>query len=407
MTGFDAAAIDARTADDLRHTASLKWSSTRDGHLAAGLAEMDFGTASSIQRALHSAIDRELHGYLPPSIRRDLLESCSRWQEDPYGWAVPASQIMPIADVTTALQHTITLFTDPGCTVIVPTPAYGPSLSIPTRLGRHVIEVPLMQVACGRLELDVDGIDAAFHSGATLLVLCNPHNPTGTVFTERELRAVGAVVARHGGRVFSDEIYGPLVYEGRRHLPYASLSDASGSHTITAVGTSKAWNTSGLKCAQVIVGNPTDQGLWQHQHARAPYGASTLGAVAATAAYDQGTPWLNGAVAYLGRNRSVVANFFNLNFPEADYVSPEGGYLAWIDFRRLGLRSNPVDVIRDRAGVVLTDGAAFGVLGQGWARLNFALPLPVLSEVLDRINLALSVATNKSSCHLSTQKATS
>ena len=168
----------------------------------------------------------------------------------------------------------------------------------------------------------------AFRAGGHLLVLCNPYNPLGRVMEAAELDAIATVVDRHGGRVFADEIHAPLVFTGRRHVPYASRSDTTAAHTITATSASKAWNLAGLNCAQLIVSNDADRARLEELVPLLPHVASTLGAIASTAAYDVGGPWLADIRAYLDGNRALLAELLAAHLPAVGYTPQEGTYLA-------------------------------------------------------------------------------
>jgi cysteine-S-conjugate beta-lyase len=289
-----------------------------------------------------------------------------------------------VAGLTAAIQF----FSAPDAPVILPTPAYMPFLVVPPWMGRRVIEVPMARDG-DRYVYDLDALDAAYGAGGSLLVLCNPHNPIGRVLDPEEMLAVSEVVERHGGRVFSDEIHAPLVYDEHRHVPYASLSDVTAAHTVTAVSASKAWNLPGLKCAQLVLSNDADAELWSGVGFMAEHGAANLGVVANTAAYEEGGPWLADVLAYLDGNRRLLGELLTEHLPAVRYTPPEGTYLAWLDCRGLGLGEHPAQFFLDHAGVALTDGPACGAVGSGFARLNFATPRPVLEETVARMAAAL------------------
>jgi len=281
-------AFDALTEDALRAARSLKW--TRYGPaLGAFVAEMDFGTAPVVSRALHDAIDQGRLGYLTSEAAADMARACAGWQARSYGWEVPPERITPLADVVAGLQATVEQFTAPGSAVVLPTPAYMPFLKVPALLGRELIQVPMVE-RDGRMTYDLDGIAGALAAGGGLVVHVNPHNPLGRVFTVDEQLALADVVDRAGARVFSDEIHAPLVHPGAAHRPYASLSPVTAGHTVTATSASKAWNLPGLKAAQLILSNDADVAHWERTGFLFGHGASTPGVLAATAAYDKGAP---------------------------------------------------------------------------------------------------------------------
>ena len=395
--------VDRTTEDELRARGSHKWSKGGPGVIGAFVAEMDFGVAPPIEAALLDVIKRADFGYLSEQALAEMAVACAAWQRDRYGWDVHPGRIRPLPDVITGLAAAISVFSRPGSPVILPTPAYMPFLTVPVSLDRDIIQVP-MATGGGRYALDLDGIDAAFKRGGHLLVLCNPSNPVGRVYGRDELAAVAEVVEANGGRVFADEIHAPLLYPGGTHVPYASLSAATAGHTITGTAASKGWNLPGLKCAQLLLSNDRDAATWTDRGATYEHGASTPGVRASTAAYRDGGPWLDDAVAYLDGSRSFLGGLLAEQLPEVGYQPPEGTYLAWLDCRALfadpgarltGRRALPADVspaefFLAKARVMLTDGAACGEAGRGHVRLNFATPRPILAEIVRRLANAVS-----------------
>jgi cystathionine beta-lyase len=370
--------------------------------IGAFVAEMDFGVAPPVEAALLGAVRRADFGYLTQQAVAEMADACAGWQRDRYGWEVDPERIRPLPDVISGLMAAITVFSRPGSPVILPTPAYMPFLTYPGSAGREIIQVPMVTDG-GRYVLDIDGIGAAFRRGGHLLVLCNPCNPVGRVYTAGELLAVAEVVEANGGRVFADEIHAPLRYPGHAHIPYASVSPVTAAHTVTGVATSKGWNLPGLKFAQLLLSNDADAAVWAERGATFEHGASTPGAWATIAAYRDGGPWLDDVVAYLDRNRTLLAALLAEHLPQVRFLPPEGTYLAWLDCRALFAErghppaeragrtagwASPADFFLGAARVMLTDGAACGEGGGGHVRLNFATPRPVLAEAVHRMAAA-------------------
>lgn len=381
------ATFDRITHDDLRAAGSMKWTTFPDT-IGAFVAEMDYGLAPAITDAVKNALDLGVTGYLPAKLATDLSEATARWYADSYGWQISPERVHHVPDVIAAFELAIEHFTTPGSAVIVPTPAYMPFLLVPPMRGRRVIEVPSIEVD-GRWVMDLDGVAQAFRDGGEMLVLCNPHNPLGTVATREELLAIADVVTAAGGRVFSDEIHAPIVYASGRHIPYASVSDTAASHTLTATSASKAWNLAGLKCAQIILSNDADAELWERLGFWPGHGTSTLGVVANIAAYTGGREWLDGVVEYLDGNRRMLAQLVEEKLPGVRMIVPEGSYIALLDFRETGLTGDLGEWFREHAGVAMTDGAACGEAAIGYTRFVFALPRPLLVEAVERIAVAL------------------
>jgi cystathionine beta-lyase len=382
-------AIDSTTPAMLRARGSVKWSAPGPGGFGAAVAEMDFGAAPAILDALAGLSADANFGYLPPFLAEELSAACAEFAKRRYGWDVDPALIHHVPDVIKALELAITRFSRPGAPVILPTPAYMPFLSVPGYLGREIIQVP-MRGDRGFFTLDLDGISAAFRAGGHLLIFCNPYNPLGRVFTRPEMTELSEVVERHGGRVFADEIHGPLVYPEARHVPYASTSDLAASHTLTATSASKGWNLPGLKCAQVILTNEPDQQRWDEMGMFAAHGASNPGVVANIAAYRHGEAWLDEIVGYLDESRRLLAGLLSRHLPGIGYRPPDGTYLAWLDCAALDLPGSPGELVTSRAQLTVVDGPAFGEGGAGSFRFNFATPQPILTEMVERIAAALS-----------------
>jgi len=384
---------DRITIDELYRRGSVKWTRGGPGAIGAFVAEMDFGAAPSIIEALRGVIDRADFGYLSEFASAELAEACAAWQQDSYGWTVDSARIRPLPDVIKGLEAAITLFSRPGSPVILPTPAYMPFLTVPPHLGREIIQVPMI-TRDGRPALDLDGIDAAFRQGGQLLILCNPCNPVGRVYTRDELAGVADVVHRNNGRVFADEIHAPLIYPGGRHIPYASVSEQAANHSVTGTAASKGWNLPGMKCAQLILTNEADTEIWAEYGPMYQHGASTPGVRASIAAYRGGRGWLSDVVGYLDGSRELLAGLLAEHLPDVGYQPPEGTYLAWLDCRDLfggrGIEVSPAEFFTAKARVLLTDGAACGDAGRGYARLNFATPRPILTEIVQRMAKAVN-----------------
>ncbi|NQX13805.1 aminotransferase class I/II-fold pyridoxal phosphate-dependent enzyme [Microbacteriaceae bacterium VKM Ac-2855] len=385
--------FDDLTAEQLGTPHSRKWS-LHPGTIGAWVAEMDFGTAPEVTQALHDAIDAGTLGYLAPATTALMSRATAAFYAERYGWAIEPSRVHPVSDVIAALEVAIVKYSPSNSAIIVPTPAYMPFLTFLPTLGREVVEVP-SAVVDGRWTLDLEGIEAAFHHGARTLVLCNPHNPTGAVYSRAELEAIAEIVQRHGGRVFSDEIHAPLTF-GAPHIPYASISAAAANHTITATSASKAWNIPGLKTAQLITSNPADEELYQVFGFTVVHGASTPGVIANTVAYEQGGPWLDDVVEYLDGNRRALSALLAEHLPEVGYIQPDATYIAWLDCSRLGIDGSVADFFREEAGVALTDGALCGAGYDSYARFIFAMPRPLLERAVRQMGEAVRRRSGRS-----------
>jgi cystathionine beta-lyase len=347
---------------------------------------MDFDVAPAVRSAILDAVDREDFGYVEGDLG-SLTAACADFFAMHYGWSVPPVRIFPVADVLTGISAALDVFVAPGSPVVVPTPAYPPFFEVVELTGREVVAAPLVPDR-GRDTLDLDAIEAALADGAGAVLLCNPHNPTGRVFTADELGALAAVADHHGARVVADEVHSPLVYPGAEHVPYATVSEAAADHTVTVTSASKAFNLAGLKCAQVVASNHTDAARWRSLKVFEVPGPTPLGIAATTAAYRDGGAWLRELVGYLDGNRRILLERLGSALPGVTVRSPEATFLAWLDCSALGL-DDPARFFLDHAAVALSDGAPFGPGCQQQVRLNFATSRALLDRIVGSMASAL------------------
>lgn len=372
----------------MRAGGGLKWRAFPDC-IGAFVAEMDFGIAPPIRDALHEAIDRGQVGYLSAAPLRAMAEACARWQHRHHGWEISADTIRAVPDVLGALEVVCRHYLPAGATVAVPVPCYMPFLPLLALLGHPVAQVPMQRTRAG-WSLDEAALEQAFAGGARMLLLCNPHNPIGKVYSRGELQRIATIAGRHDARVFADEIHAPLIYDGHRHVPYATLSADAARQAITAVSASKAWNLAGLKCAQLVFTWPDDLQRWRELGHFAGNSTSTLGVIAHAAAWRDGDAWLEPVLGYLQGNRDLLGRLLRQHLPQVGYIEAQGTYLAWLDCRALRLDGAPHLFFRRHARVALTDGAECGDGGEGHVRLNFAMPRPLLVEAVERMAAAVA-----------------
>jgi cystathionine beta-lyase len=387
MTSFENR-VDALTIEQLRTLGGTKWSS-QGGEIGAFVAEMDFGIDPHITQALHRAVDDGSFGYMPKQFTAELSSATADFVGRRYGWDIPATDVFPLPDVIVGLELAMEHCSRPGSKIIVPTPSYMPFLFVPPMHHREVIEVPLA-VENGRYVFDLDALQRAYDDGGDLLLLCNPYNPVGRVFDRDELVAISEVVERNGGHVFSDEIWAPMIFGEAKHIPYASISGVAAGHAITAMSASKAWNLPGLKCAQLVLSNDRDRETWIKLGFFAGHGTSNLGAIANAVAYTQGEPWLADVVSYLQGNRDALVELVATELPGARMHTPEGTYVAWIDFTGIDLPTPPAEFFAEHAKILLTEGTMCGKAGAGFARMIFATPRPILEKILQTMGRALA-----------------
>ena len=379
------------TPAELRERGALKWTVYPDS-LGAFIAEGDFGTAPAVHRALDDLKHKELFTYAPPWLVTELKETTAWHCGNHFDWDISPSVVDLAPDVITAFLATASLFTEPETPIVLLTPAYMPFFPAARTLGRQVREVPMLR-RDDTWEVDETTLEQAL-AGGGLLVICNPHNPVGTVYSTDELLRISHIVSRTGSRVFADEVHAPLILDPRRHIPYASVSEAARSHTVTAISASKAFNIPGLKCAQVIFPDErwathyADKGQF-YSHA-----AANPGIAANIAAYREGYEWLEECLTYLRTNRDHLSELLAEHLPDARYIPPQGTYIAWLDLRAYNLGETPARYIREHTGVALTEGTDCGTAGTGHVRLTFATPRPIMEEMIQRMGKVMPRAAH-------------
>lgn len=364
----------------LRQRRSLKWRLYGPEVLPLWVAEMDVLPAPPVVEAVRSALAIGDTGY---PWAPDYAEALAGFAQRRWGWAADPGHMRVVTDVMLGITEVLKLLTGPGDAVVVNPPVYPPFYAFVSHLGRRVVEAPLS--ADGRLDLTTleESFRAARPGGnRAAYLLCSPHNPTGAVHSPEELTAAGELAERHGVRVVVDEIHAPLVYPDRRFTPYLSLP--VGENAITVMSASKGFNLAGLNAAMAIAGPRAWADLDQMPE-EAGHGASHVGALAQGAALRHGDDWLDRLLAELDGNRRLVGRLVGDLLPGVGYRPPEGSYLAWLDFRSLGLGDDPAAVFRERAMVALMPGNGFGAGGAGHARLNFATSPEIVTEAVQRL----------------------
>ncbi|WP_446664230.1 aminotransferase class I/II-fold pyridoxal phosphate-dependent enzyme [Flexivirga sp. B27] len=372
------AAMQQVDVGQLRARGSVKWSATSGDQLGAFIAESDLPLAPAVQHAITEAVGRGLTGYLPGHVGADTAAACAAFQQRRFGWPVDPEHVQLLPDVLGAFAFTLGHLVDAGTPVVLPTPAYMPFLELPGAVGNELRTLPMDEVD-GRFTIDPDRLAASLEGGA-LLVLINPHNPTGQVATRDELLQIADVVERTGSTVFADEIHSPLVYSEHQHIPYASLDERTAAHSVTAVSASKGWNLPGLACAQLIMTSAEHRRRWTDSPFVVRHGTSPVGAVAATAAYSaEGVAHLDAVVDYLQRGRDLFAGRM-AQAPTIGYTAPAATYIHWLDLRDVD--GGPGEVAK-RTGVLGTNGSACGTAG--FLRLTLATSHAVVGEIADRL----------------------
>lgn len=370
-----------------RNTDSYKWdSSDRDGVLPLWVADMDFRTAPAITKALIKRVQHGIFGYvrLPDAY----FESVIRWFERRHAWHFEREWMIYTSGVVPALSAIIKALTEPGDGVVVQTPVYNCFFSSIRNNGCRVVSNPLQYVN-RTYQIDFEDLERKTASpDVKLMLLCNPHNPAGRVWTPEELNRIGEICLRNRVVVVSDEIHCELVYPGYRYTPFASLSEDNLHNSVTCISPSKAFNVAGLQIANIIAWNPDfRQRIDRAININEVCDVNPFGVVATQAAYNEGEEWLEALLVYLKANYDYLCAFFAKMLPQIAVTKLEGTYLVWTDCRALGSTSDELQrQLLAQTGLWLNSGTLYGPEGEGFLRWNIACPRSVLQEALERFH---------------------
>ncbi|MCD6115961.1 PatB family C-S lyase [bacterium] len=373
--------FDFDTPVERKISSSLKWEKYRgEDVIPMWVADMDFVSPPAIIKAIKDRADHGVFGYtLAP---QSLTEATIGMIENEFSWKIRPEWLVWLPGLVTGINVSCRATGLKGDSVLVNTPAYPPFLSAPSLSGRELVTAPLIQGQ--KWEIDFEALESFVRKDTSLFILCNPHNPTGRVFTEQELLNYASFCEKHDLIICSDEIHNGLVLdEDKHHIPIASLSPEAAARTITLMAPSKTYNIPGLGISFAIISNPdlrekfvkTMEGIVPH--------VNIMGYAAAEAAFKEGASWHSDLLCYLRKNRELVESYVE-NTTGLLISHSEATYLAWIDARGLPVKDHAA--FFEENGVGLSDGREFGA--PGFVRLNFGCPRPVLFEGLARIKKA-------------------
>ena len=375
-------------ADQLRGRGGGKWTKYPADVIPAFVADMDFKVAPAVQTAITQFTDTQDYGYGTMTDAIPLFDAFAAWMARRHRWQPDPTLTHANTDVIQGLVAMLVAFTAPGDGIIVQTPIYPPFLRFVASTGRRLVENPLVDDGT-RFVMDLEGLERVAPQ-ATMILLCNPHNPTGRVLERAELEGIAAIAAAHNLMIVSDEIHSDLVYPGATHIPMETI-EAAVERTVTLTSATKGFNIAGLRTSIAHFGSA---GLKEKFDKAVPErllgGPSRVGVAATIAAWCDAEDWLDTVMVYLDRNRRRVAEWAaqaNL----AHYM-PEATYLAWINCRHIDVKEGltPQQHMLENAKVALSDGTEFGEPGHGHVRLNFATSEEILEEILGRLGGALT-----------------
>ncbi len=388
---FDAV-IDRRGTDCLKYDFAVRRGRPADV-LPLWVADMDFKTSSRVLDALQRKVEHGIFGYTESGDR--YFEAVSGWLSRHHSLNIRQEWLVKTPGVVFALAMAVKAYTDEGDAVLIQQPVYYPFTEVIRDNNRRVISSDLVLGDDGRYRMDLEDLERKItENRVKLFFLCSPHNPVGRVWTKRELAEIAAICLRHQVITVSDEIHEDFVYEGHVHTPFLTVDPGLENLCITCTSPAKTFNLAGLQISNIIIPSGKLRRAFQKQIAAAGYSQlNALGLAACEAAYTEGEEWYEALKKYLRSNIDFLREYLNQHLPQIALIEPEGTYLAWLDFRGLGLSGDALeDLIVNRAKLWLDSGAIFGKAGQGFERINIATSRSVLREALDRLQGAIDAA---------------
>ena len=368
--------------DQLRARRGAKWNFYPEDVTPAWVADMDFLVAEPVHEAVMRLAEQGDYGYPYRQGEHTLVAAFVERMRDRYGWEIDPALVHPVTEVVQCMFTTVLTFSEPGDGVLLQTPIYPPFLGTIEKTGRRLVENELSDDG-SRYVLDIEAMRNAVDDRTRVLMVCNPHNPTGRVFTREELQALGDLAVERDLIIFCDEIHADLIYPGGTHIPMATLSPEIAARTITCTSATKSFNIAGLRAAVMHFGSAALEAKVRERFPDYVLGqVSIFGSDATVAAWRHGQPWLDAVMVQLERNRDHVAKFVAAEMPGIRHHVPEATYLAWLDCHALDLPGGPHQFFLNDAKVGLNDGANFGTPGNASVRLNFATGEDVLDRVL-------------------------
>ena len=391
MAKYDFDTIIDRTGTGALKTDALEERYGRPDLLAAWVADMDFATPPFVIDALKERMEHPILGYTvePADYRPSIID----WERNLHGWEIDPEWISYIPGIVKGIGMVINVFTRPGDSVVIMPPVYHPFRITAEENGRNVVNVPLIEDEEHRYHMDYDALEALDIEGGVLL-LSNPHNPGGRMWSADELRRLAGICRRKNMLVVSDEIHADMALWGKKHVPFATVSEDAASNSITFCAPSKTFNIPGVVSSFSVVPSKEIRDRFYSWLAANEFGDAPLFShIATVAAYRHGDEWRREMLAYIEDNIRMVEEYCAENIPGVVALRPDASFLVWLDCRALGLSHDAlIDLFVNKACVALNDGAMFGNEGSGLMRLNVAMPRAALKAVLDRIAEAVRLS---------------
>ena len=380
--------IDRRGSGALKCDALEQWYGNSE-LLPMWVADMDFATPDFIVDAIKERLEHPIFGYtIEPERYREAIIT---WIASHHGWAVKREWICYIPGIVKGIAMAINALLKAGDKIIIQPPVYHPFRNVAAHNGVEIVENPLLVDSNGSYSIDFDHLERVADKNCRLLILANPHNPIGILWQRETLIRLADFCHSRGIIVISDEIHSDMALWGKRHIPFASVSDKAAQCSITFGAPSKTFNIAGIVTSYAIV--PNDKlrnkffGWMEGNELNHP---DIFAPIATIAAFENGEQWRREMIEYIEGNIEFTIEYCKQHIPQIVAVRPEASFLVWLDCRGLGLTHDKiVELFTQKAALALNDGAIFGTQGEGFMRLNVGTPREVLQTALERLKTAV------------------
>lgn len=369
---------------DRNNTGSMKWA-VNENELPMWVADMDFETAPAVKAALERRVSHGIFGYT--EVTEEWYQAIISWWEKRHNFSIKKEWLIFSTGVVPSISSVVRKMTTVGENVLILTPVYNIFYNSILNNGRHVLESKLVYES-GEYHIDFADLEEKLSNPqTTLLLLCNPHNPTGNIWDRETLQRIGELCSTHNVLVLSDEIHCDLTDPGFNYIPFASASETNRNNSVTCIAPTKAFNIAGLQTSAVIVPNPVlrhkvNRGLNTDEVAE----PNAFAVEAAIAAFQEGEEWLEELRQYLLENKKFAISFFEKHIPQVKPVISHATYLMWLDLSEITADTEQFcKQLRDETGLYLSHGSQFGGDGNFFVRLNVACPRKRLEDGLERL----------------------
>lgn len=376
------------------NTGSVKWDLAKEkfgnSHvIPMWVADMDFEVANPISEAIKKRATHGIYGYTIKS--ESYYEAVINWMRNHHNWYIKKDWIVYTSGIVPALNYIIRTYSNPGDEIIIQTPVYHLFYSSVKNNGCTMVENPLIYDN-GNYIMDFKDLKRKITNRTKMLILCNPHNPVGRVWSKTELIELGHICIDNNILVISDEIHFDLIYKGNEHTVFASISEEFAQNCVICTAPSKTFNMAGLQVSNIIIPNDKLRNLYNITlENNAATGINSFATVALEAAYNEGYEWLQQLMQYLEENLNFLMEYFEKRIPKIKVIKPEGTYLVWVDCSALNMSMHELqEFFVNTAKVGFNDGILFGVASASFQRINIACARSVLVEALQRIEVEVN-----------------